>query len=826
MRRLGALLFASALLFAAVTRAQEGGEPEPTKPPPPTETKPPEAPPDYILTAKVVTYDSERDLYEAFEDVKIVTTDGRVLTSDWALFNGTTRTGVASGNVVIVDAQDTVHAQFVAVDLRSTVSVAMNGTMDNPAPGFQVRGDVIERTGVDTFEIERGNFTSCRCPPEDARRPWEIDTKDANVEIGGYATAHEAWFKVLGVPLLYTPWISYPVKTEKQTGFLMPTFSQTSRNGTEIFLPFFWAVQDNINVTLTPEWVSRRGFMTNAATEYVFGREDKGRGGFAILPSDRQVQENSDTELFSSNRWAYWLRHQQSLMPGVQLGTDITQVSDNNLPFDFPYMLGTDVQHQRMIESAGWITAAQDGLYANGLLSVNNDTQSPNDLDRDKFFLQRLPDIRAGTLQRQVFDLPVLGSFAARFTNFAQSATHRTALGEAPVNGQFFDFGTDGRPDIGEPTATGVLGAHIDSNLDDFNNPAAKTHTEGDGIFEEGEPLADDGQRLDFYPKLTLPAQFGFVEALAEGGVRETLWLPNLENFASRTMYTFRVDARAPFGQRFALGTLPLNHVIEPRIAFAAVFAPDQANKPLFIPEPTRIEPRLIDEDIRLVTEDPSDRVPDARLIQLQISNRLYGPGHTESESSRLYGDLTVGSGYDWVRNAFTRVFASADFNPTNDLSILLDGGWDPTQRHLEDLRASFGWRFLNGSSIRVGYRFNRDTNPIFEGFLSRGDEFDAERSGGSGKVNQLNLAGYLNATKNLEFFADGFYSIENGTDGGRLGGILSSNCHCWEMLMQLEKVSRTNDTRFSFQFRLTGLGEGNKNGSFERRRDQDRVIN
>ncbi|HTO55783.1 MAG TPA: LPS assembly protein LptD [Myxococcota bacterium] len=825
MRRLGALLVASALLFAAVTRAQEG-EPEPTKPPPPTETKAPQAPPDYILTAKVVTYDSERDLYEATGDVKIVTTDGRTMTSDWALFNGTTRTGVASGNVVLVDAQNTVHAQFVAVDLRSTVTVAMNGTMDSPEPGFQVKGDVIERTGLDTYEIERGNFTSCRCPPENARKPWEIDAKDASVEVGGYATAHEAWFKVLGVRTLYVPWILYPVKTQKQTGFLIPVFSQTNRNGSEIFLPFYWALADNVNVTLTPEWVSRRGFMTSTTTEYVFGLEGKGRGGAAFLPNDRNVDNNSDTELFSSNRWAYWLRHQQPLMPGLQFGTDITQVSDNNLPFDFPYMLGTDIQHQRMLESSAWLTGAQDGLYANALLSANNDLQSPNDLDRDKFFLQRLPEIRAGTLQRWIFGLPVLGSFATRFTNFVQSATHRTALGEAPVNGQFFDFGEDARPDIGEPTATGVLGAHIDSNLDNFGNPEAKTHTEGDGIFEEGEPLADDGQRLDFYPKLTLPAQLGPIEALAEGGVRETLYLPNLENFASRTLYTFRADARAPFGRRFALGTLPLNHVIEPRIAFAAVFAPDQANKPLFIPEPTRIEPRLIDGDIRLVTEDPSDRVPDARLIQMQISNRLYGPGRDENEATRLYGDLTVGSGYDWVRNAFTRVFLAADLNPTQDISLLFDGGWDPDARHLQDLRVNVGYRFPTGDSIRLGYRFNRNPNPIFEGFLSRGDEFDASRSASSGKVDQINLSGYFAATKQLEFFADGFKSLETGTDGGRLGAVVSSECKCWDLLMQLEKVSRTNDTRFSFQFRLTGLGENTRQNAFDRRREQDRAIN
>ena len=837
MRRLGALLAASALLFAAAARAQEG-EPEPTKPPPPSELAP-EAKlpaPEFVLVAKVVTYDSERDLYEASGDVRITQVDGRVLTADWVLFNGTTRTGVASGDVVIVDAQNTVRAQFMAVDLRSTVSVAMHGTMDNPSPGFQVRGEVIERTGVDTFQIERGNFTTCRCPPESERRPWEIETKDASVEIGGYATAHDAWFKVLGVPLVYAPWLVYPVKTQRQTGFLLPAFSQSSRNGTEIELPFFWAVLPNVNLMLTPEWVSRRGFMTTTVTDYVFDERGKGHGGMSFLPNDREVSDSS-TELFSDNRWAYWLRHQHPLTRGLQFGIDLNQISDNNFVFDFPFLLGTDVQHQRMLESATWLTGSRLGLYGSALLSVNNDLQSPNDLDRDGFFLQRLPDLRAGTLQRSLFGLPLLASFATRFTNFVQLSAHRNYLGFTPIRGQFYDFGADARPDVGEPTASGAFpGPHDpndpnfpndlpDSNLDDFGNPKATSFTENDKRFEEGELLADQGQRLDFFPKLSVPMQLGFIETLAEGGVRETLYYPDLESSASRTLYTLRADARAPFGRHFALGTLPLSHVIEPRVAFAAVFAPNQDDNPLFIPEPARVEQRLIDGDIRLLTDDPSDRVPDARLLQLQISNRLYGPGRTEADSARLYGDLRVGTGYDWLQRAFTRVFVSADFNPSRDISVLLDGGWNPEERHLEDLRANVGWRSERGDSLRVGYRYNRNPASIFEGFLGRGSEFDAARTAPN-KINQVNLAGYLVATSYLEFFADGFTSLEkHGSNGGRLGAVIISTCKCWDLLLQLEKVARTDDTRFSFQFRLTGLGEDARRNDFDSRRAEDRTI-
>jgi len=820
MHRLGALVAASVFLIAAVAHAQDA---EPTKPPPPAEPAPEvKLPaPDFVLSADVVTYDSERDLYEATGNVKVTQADGRVLTSDWLVFNGTTRTGVASGNVVIVEAQNTVRAQFVAVDLKSTVSVAMHGSMDNPLPGLAVRGDVIERTGVDTFQIERGTFTTCRCPPETTRRPWELETKDASVEVGGYAVAHDVWFKVLGVPVFYTPWLMYPVKTERQTGFLIPTYSQSSRNGSEIELPFFWAVSDNVNLLLTPGWISRRGFMTTAVTDYVAGEKTVGRGGFAVLPNDRNVHDSS-TDFFSDNRWAYWLRHQQPLDPGVQFGIDLNQISDNNTVFDFPRLLGPDMQHQRMVESSAWLGAARDGLYGSALLSVNNDLQNPNDLDRDGSFLQRLPDLRGASLQRGLFGSPFKAEIGTRFTNFVQFARHRTYFGEAPVNGQFFDFGADARPDIGEPIANGRLGFNVDSNRDDLNPPTATTsvtHTEGDGIFQEGEPLADSGQRLDFFPKLSLPAQIGIVELLGEAGVRETLYFPTFADSAGRTLFTTRADARTRFGRNFAIGTLPLSHVVEPRIAFAAVFAPNQTNNPLFIPEPARLEPRLIDGDIRLVTDDPSDRVPDQRLLQLQVANQLYGPGRAEGEPARRYGELDLGTGYDFRQQAFTRVFAEFVFNPSSELDVGLDGGWNPDAKHLEDLRASVSWHSPRGDHLGLSYRFNRNPNSVFEGFLGRGKEYDASGKPNS-KVNQLNLSAYFIATSNLELFADGFKSLEkNGSDGGRIGGLIISTCKCWDFMVDVEKVARTNDTRVSVQFRLSGLGESSRMNDLDKRR-------
>ena len=828
MRRLRVLLVAGAVLLAAAPLEAGAQEVEPTAPPPPSAAHAVVAlaEPDFTLVADEVTYDSERDIYEATGNVRITQAGGSVLTTDWIVFSGATRTGVATGNVRVVDEQNTVRAEFVAVDLESTVSVAVRGSLDNPQPGFVVSGDVIERTGVDTFHIEQGRFTTCRCPPESERRPWEIDVEDADLEVGGYAVGRDLWFKVFDVPVIYVPWLIFPVKTERQTGFLMPSFAQSSRNGTELSLPFFWAAAENVNLTLEPQWISRRGWKPTTTYEYVLGETGYGHGGVSLLPNDRKVKADPDAH-FSDNRWAYWLRHEQPLAPGVRLGVDIAQISDNEYPVDFRD-LGSEVENQRQLESAGWLTAARAGLYGGAVVSMNNDLQNPNDLDRDGYFLQRLPDLRAGSLPRAVFGLPLRPGLDTRFTNFVQTSARGTIDGVvagvpgqiSPVNNQFFDTGEDGRFTGGEPAADGQF-TLADNDRDDFDNPTAVTHTEGDGIFQEGELLAAAGQRYDLYPTLALPLRLGVFELLSEAGLRETLYVPSLGDNQSRTLYTVRGDLRARFGRDFVVATVPLQHIVEPRVAFAGVFAPNQSDNPLFIPEPQRLEPRLIDGDIRLITRDPSDRVADARLLQLQVSNRIYGPSRDKALPARLYGELRLGSGYDYEQSAFTRVFALAELNPSREFSFAVDAGWDPEEHHLRDAAASAGWTSEAGNQLLLSYRYNRDPGSIFESFLARGSVFNTTDAPAQ-KINQLSLSAYVVASRYVELYVEGFTSlVTSGTDGGRVGIVLVSGCKCWDIVTELEKQARPDDTRFTVNVRLTGLGDvGGRPTSAQARRN------
>ena len=132
-------------------------------------------------------------------------------------------------------------------------------------------------------------------PPAAARRasasPGRSRRSSADLEIGGYGTARNTSFEVLGVPVAWLPWMIYPLKTERQTGLLFPEISAGSLNSFGLGLPFFWAARENVNVLLTPGWSVKRGPSIRGSTEYVYGEESSGERERGLPPRHRHRRE-------------------------------------------------------------------------------------------------------------------------------------------------------------------------------------------------------------------------------------------------------------------------------------------------------------------------------------------------------------------------------------------------------------------------------------------------------------------------------------------------------------------------------------------------------
>jgi LPS-assembly protein len=113
-------------------------------------------------------------------------------------------------------------------------------------------------------------MTSCLLPDPD----WQIHSSLIRVNYGE-AKANSSYFTLLGVPILYLPYVSHPVDTNsRQSGLLIPVASNSSTKGLILGDQIYWVINRSADGTLGTEYFSKRGWSPNAEFRYRGGGED------------------------------------------------------------------------------------------------------------------------------------------------------------------------------------------------------------------------------------------------------------------------------------------------------------------------------------------------------------------------------------------------------------------------------------------------------------------------------------------------------------------------------------------------------------------------
>ena len=99
-------------------------------------------------------------------------------------------------------------------------------------------------------------FTTCPLRDESWYIKADSIVLDTHNKIG---TARDAQIDFMGVPLLYLPWVSFPLSQERKSGFLFPTIGNMSYGGLELSLPYYWNIAPNVDFTFEPTEYSHAG---------------------------------------------------------------------------------------------------------------------------------------------------------------------------------------------------------------------------------------------------------------------------------------------------------------------------------------------------------------------------------------------------------------------------------------------------------------------------------------------------------------------------------------------------------------------------------------
>jgi LPS-assembly protein len=120
---------------------------------------------------------------------------------------------------------------------------------------YIIVGKEISRLSETVLTAEEAEYTTCRDCPES----WSVFGKKIHVTVGEYVRIWHAYIKVKDVVVMYVPYLVLPIKKKRETGLLFPNFGFSVSEGGRFQQPFFWAISDHNDMTLTPSIFGKRG---------------------------------------------------------------------------------------------------------------------------------------------------------------------------------------------------------------------------------------------------------------------------------------------------------------------------------------------------------------------------------------------------------------------------------------------------------------------------------------------------------------------------------------------------------------------------------------
>jgi LPS-assembly protein len=460
------------------------------------------------------------NLVIATGNVEIVRGATRLL-ADRVELDRDTGEAIAQGKVVFYDGQDRLVGERIDYNLRTGTGVVYNGSAFS-APYHRLGGDRMDRVGEGVYEIRGGTFTTC----EGDDPHWSFRVGSAVADLNDIVYGRDASFWVGKIPLIpWFPFFAAALRRERQSGFLFPQYGVSSTKGFFAKVPYYWAIDDSQDLTVSLDAYADRGFGATAEYRYILSQNAAGSlSGFMV------------SEVFSDNktRGAGSAKHAWEVTPRLSVKVDANVVSDDDLLREYGDRLSERTQQRaetNVFVSRRWDTW---NLVGNVLWYQDLTTTRPVEL-------QRVPDIRLQGLRQPVPGLP-------RF------------LYETEASGTYF------------VREVGSEGPRVDLHPRVFRPiPVA-------GLFTV-TPFA--GGRLTYYDKRVVGQRLtnvgGFlveetvddkhVRSQMEGGVE-------LESRASR-VWTVE-DGK--------WGVAAVQHVIEPRVTWTEIRGLNQKSNPQFDP--------------------------------------------------------------------------------------------------------------------------------------------------------------------------------------------------------------------------------------------------
>ncbi|MBC8018863.1 MAG: LPS-assembly protein LptD [Verrucomicrobia bacterium] len=408
------------------------------------------------IKADAMDHNQTDDVITASGNV-VLQWQGATLTSDNATYDRTKKVLKASGNVVIIKGSDTIKGESVILELESGRGELSKGNIFVKQNNMHISADSITRTAEYDYSASQGSYTTC-----DAATPsWRFGAGNLDMTVEEYGSAKNVVFYIKDVPVFYFPYIVFPVKRERQSGFLFPRFGWSEKKGAEVDIFYYWAISASQEATIDLDIQSKRGVGTGLDYRYLRKQGSTGNlGGYLIhdlnTDSTRGIVAQSHREIFS---------------PEMNLRTSINMTTDRLFLSDYGEKSG-DYNRQSNDSTVNFLKTWQNYALTAKLRYTQDYYAASNNGT-----LQTLPEIGLAAVRQQIFSTPVYFDLDSSATNFYR---------ESGVSGQRL---------YGFPRLTLVTGIPGYLNVSVYGGVHLRAyHT--DGIPPAGQIKDNDGSLL------------------------------------------------------------------------------------------------------------------------------------------------------------------------------------------------------------------------------------------------------------------------------------------------------------------------------------------
>lgn len=325
-------------------------------------------------------------------------------------FDAATEEVAASGEVRVTRGGDAFTGPSLNLNLATGI-----GTFESPSYEISASGGRGDAQRVD-FEGDRrvvlrdATYTTCPCGNDDWFLRAESLTIDGDESLG---EGRNASLTFKGLKLFTLPVFWFPTTDERRSGFLPPSFAINSRTGIEAITPYYLNIAPNLDLTLSPRFMTRRGLLLGSELRYL---QPNFFGTVRVDYNPRDLVTDTD-------RYQWSWRHSIERLGGWRGQINYNGVSDDNYLIDYG---GNIVDtSERNLPRDIYLTRPWSGWQV-----LVRATQFQSILDaRDAPPYQRLPQLQMRRTVRDSGGLDISTVLdATRFTRRLDGAVEGTRL--------------------------------------------------------------------------------------------------------------------------------------------------------------------------------------------------------------------------------------------------------------------------------------------------------------------------------------------------------------------------------------------------------------